>query len=129
MLDKLSCWCTFDPIDWVDRGIGVRKIVLMIFLVFALSAFTEDIFGQEFYKWVDEKGTVHFSDNPTYARAQQQKEKHSKENGIEVLKKSEPSTRAMRDSEGRIIINYSQGSGGSSGSSGGGSRTVSSGTS
>ena len=108
----------------------MRKIVLMIFLVFALSAFTEDIFGQEFYKWVDEKGTVHFSDNPVYARSQQQKEKHSNENGIEVLKRSEPSTRPARDSEGRIIINYSQGSGGSSGgSSGGGSRTVSSGTS
>ncbi len=98
----------------------------MMFLVFVLSAFTEDIFGQEFYKWVDEKGTVHFSDNPTYARAQQQKE-HSKENGIEVLKKSEPANRSTTAPGGkRIIINYSQGSGGSSG---GGSATVSSGRS
>jgi len=95
----------------------------MVFLTFVLSAFTEDIFGQEFYKWVDEKGTVHFSDNPTYARAQQQKE-NSKENGIEVLKRSEPSNRPARDSKGRIIINYSQGA-----SSGGGSVSVSRGTS
>ncbi|MGZ3493283.1 MAG: DUF4124 domain-containing protein [Thermodesulfobacteriota bacterium] len=110
----------------------MRKIVfLIVFPVLILSAFTEKIFGQEFYKWVDEKGTVHFSDNPVYARAEQQKEKHSKENGIEVLKKSDPSKRPMRDSEGRIIINYTQGSGGGSVSSGsgGGSRTVSSGTS
>jgi len=99
----------------------------MVFLVFVLSAFTQDISGQELYKWVDEKGTVHFSDNPTYARSQQQKEKLSKEDGIEVLKRSEPSKRAMRDSEGRIIINYSQGA--SSSSSGGGSATVSSGSS
>jgi hypothetical protein len=96
----------------------------MLFLVFILSAFTEDIFGQEFYKWVDEKGTVHFSDNPTYARTQQQKE-NSKENGIEVLKKSEPSNRPATDSKGRIIINYSQGAS----SSGGGWTTSSSGTS
>ncbi len=103
----------------------MRKIVfLMVFLVFVLSAFTQDIFGQEFYKWVDEKGTVHFSDNPTYARSQQLKE-NSKENGIEVLKKSEPSKRPARDSQGRIIINYSQGAS----SSGGGSVSVSSGTS
>ena len=107
----------------------MRKIAfLIVSMAFILSAFTQDIFGQEYYKWVDEKGAVNFSDNPTYARAQQQKE-NSKENGIEVLKKSEPSTRPARDSEGRIIINYSQGAGGGSGSSGGGSRTVSSGTS
>jgi len=98
----------------------------MVFLVFVLSAFTEDVFGQEFYKWVDEKGTVHFSDNPTYARSQQLKE-NSKENGIEVLKRSEPSNRPTTDPGGkRIIINYSQGSGGSSG---GGGTTSRSGTS
>jgi hypothetical protein len=106
----------------------IKTLFLVVSVVFVLSAFTEDIYGQEFYKWVDEKGTVHFSDNPTYARSQQLKEKHSKEDGIEVLKKSEPSNQPKRDSEGRIVINYSQGA--SSGSSGGGgSRSVSSGTS
>ena len=107
-----------------------RLIFLMLFPFLVLSGFSENISGQELYKWVDEKGTVHFSDNPVYARSQQQKEKLSKENGIEVLKKSEPSSRATRDSEGRIVINYTQGSGGSSvSSSGGGSRSVSSGSS
>jgi len=108
----------------------MRKIAyLIVSMAFILSAFTQDIFGQEYYKWVDEKGAVHFSDNPVYARSQQQKEKYSNEDGIEVLKKSEPSTRPARDSEGRIIINYSQGSGGSGGSSGGGSGRASSGSS
>lgn len=108
----------------------MRSVVfIVVFSVSILFFLIQDIAGQELYKWVDEKGTLHFSDNSVYARSQQQKEKHSKENGIEVLKKSEPSNRAMRDSEGRIIINYSQGSGGSSGSSGGGgSRKVSSGS-
>ena len=102
----------------------------MVFPLFILSGIAENISGQELYKWVDEKGTVHFSDNPVYARSQQQKEKLSKENGIEVLKKAEPSNQAMRDSEGRIIINYTQGSGSTSvASSGGGSRSVSSGSS
>lgn len=105
----------------------MRKIVLTILLVFVLSTFAGNLFGQELYKWVDEKGTVHFSDNPVYARSQQQKEKHSKEDGLEVLKKSEPSNRPMRDSQGRIVINYTQGASSGSVASGGGSRSVSSG--
>jgi tRNA G46 methylase TrmB len=101
----------------------------MVFLVFVLPAFTQNIFGQEFYKWVDEKGTVHFSDNPTYARNQQQKE-YSKENGIEVLKKAESNDRPVMDRSGkRIIINYSQGASPGIGSYAGGGTTYSSGTS
>ena len=94
----------------------MRKIAfLIVSMAFVLSAFTQDIFGQEYYKWVDEKGAVHFSDNPTYARSEQQKER-LKENGIEVLKRPEPSNRPTTDAGGkRIIINYSQDSNGSSG--------------
>ncbi len=103
-----------------------KALFLMLFLVLGLSTLAEDMFGQELYKWVDEKGTLHFSDNPVYARSQQQKERLSKENGIEVLKKSEPSNRPKRDSEGRIVINYSQGA---SSIGGGGSTTYSTGRS
>jgi uncharacterized membrane protein YgcG len=100
----------------------MRKIVLITFLVFGLMAFTENIFGQEFYKWVDEKGTVHFSDNPTSQVFNQQKEP-PKENGLEVLKKLEGGGRQETVSGGTSIrIGYSQGSGG--GSSGGGSTTI-----
>jgi hypothetical protein len=105
----------------------MRKIVLITFLFFGLLAFTENIFGQEFYKWVDEKGTVHFSDNPTSVIFNQERER-PKENGIEVLKRSERGNRPQATASGgkRIIIDYSQGPGGSST---GGSTTISSGRS
>jgi hypothetical protein len=66
----------------------MRKIILITFLILGFLAFTEKIFGQEFYKWVDEKGTVHFSDTPPSSTRNQEKEL-PKENGIEVLKKLE----------------------------------------
>jgi len=100
----------------------MRKIVLIVFLVFGLLAFTEKIFGQGLYKWVDEKGTVHFSDNPTSGVFNQEKDR-PKENGIEVLKRKEMVNRSQATASGgkRVIIDYSQGS---SGSSGGGSTTT-----
>jgi hypothetical protein len=66
----------------------MRKIVFTTFLVFGLFVFTENIFGQEYYKWVDEKGAIHFSDNPTSSVVNQEKGP-PKEKGIEVLKRSE----------------------------------------
>jgi hypothetical protein len=93
----------------------MQKIVLTTFLVFGLFAFTENIFAQGFYKWVDEKGTIHYSDNPTSSIFDQEKER-PKENGIEVLKKLERGSRSKATASGgkRIIIDYSQGSSGSS---------------
>jgi hypothetical protein len=70
----------------------MRKIVLITFLVFGLLAFTEKIFGQGLYKWVDDKGTVHFSDNPPSTVSNREKGP-PKENGIEVLKSSETKNR------------------------------------
>ncbi len=102
----------------------MRKIVLITFLVFGLLGITESIFGQGIYKWVDEKGTIHFSDNPTSSFFSGEKEP-PKENGIEVLKKLEAGNRqgTVVGSGGKSIrIGYSQGSGG--GSSGGGSTTT-----
>lgn len=108
----------------------MRKGSSLAFLsMFILLAFAGYSFGQELYKWVDEKGTLHFTDNPTYAKSQQQKEQ-PKENGIEVLKKSEASKQPATDPSGkRIIINYSQGAGGSGGSGGSSGGSVSSGRS
>jgi hypothetical protein len=34
----------------------MKKVVLIAFLTFGLLGLTENIFGQGFYKWVDEKG-------------------------------------------------------------------------
>src|SRR4030067_3451263 len=97
----------------------MKKVVLISFLVFSLLAFKENIFGQGFYKWVDEKGTIHFSDNPTSGIFNRDKEP-PKENGIEVLKRKEMGNRSQATASGgkRVIIDYSQGSSG--GGSGGG---------
>jgi hypothetical protein len=105
----------------------MRKIVLITFLFFGLLTFTENIFGQGLYKWVDEKVTVHFSDNPPSAVSNREKEP-PKENGIEVLKRSEMGNQPKGAASGgkSIRIGYSQSSGGSSG---GGSTTVRSGRS
>ena len=79
----------------------MRKIVLITFLVFGLLAFTENIFGQEYYKWVDEKGTIHFSDNPTSSVGNQEKGP-PKEKGMEVLKRSETKNQPS-DSGGMVF--------------------------
>ncbi len=94
----------------------MRKIILITFLILGFLAFTEKIFGQEFYKWVDEKGTVHFSDTPPSPTRNQEKEL-PKENGIEVLKKLETGKqpKGLASSGKSTSIGYTQSSGGSSG--------------
>jgi predicted aspartyl protease len=46
---------------------GNRKIVLPLFLLFAFlapsAARLTPVFSQEFYRWTDESGTIHFTDN------------------------------------------------------------------
>jgi len=65
------------------------KITILVALLVSLSLISsENISAQSIYKWVDEKGTVHFSDSPTTATVNKEKET-SKENGLEVLKKLE----------------------------------------
>ncbi len=108
----------------------MRKIVFATFLIFGLFVFTENIFGQAYYKWVDKKGTIHFSDNPTSSIFNQEKQP-LKENGIEVLKRLERGNRPqgmVSDGKSIRIFGISQTSGSSS-SSGGGSATVRSGRS
>lgn len=65
--------------------------MLKIFLIFLITfldfwGMNENTFGQELYKWVDEKGTVHFSDNPTSGAFNPQGKQTSKENTNEILK-------------------------------------------
>jgi len=108
----------------------MRKIVFTTFLIFGFFVFTENIFGQGYYKWVDEKGTIHFSDNSTSSVGNQEKGP-PKENGIEVLKRSDPKNRPqgmVKNGNSIRIFGFSQTSGSSSGS-GGGSTTVKSGRS
>lgn len=63
------------------------KITILFAFLISLSLISaENIFGQQIYKWVDEKGVVHFSDSPTNSTVKKEKEA-SKENGLDVLKK------------------------------------------
>ena len=86
----------------------MRKIVFTTFLVLGLFVFTENIFGQGLYKWVDEKGTTHFSENPPSSVGNQEKGP-PKENGIEVLKKSDNRPQGMvRNGKSIRIFGISQ---------------------
>ena len=98
-----------------------------VLIFWILLAFTSPAYALTAYKWVDKKGTVHFSDTPPSPTLNQGKEL-PKENGIEVLKKLETGKQPKGPaSAGKSIrIGYTQGSGSSSG---GGSTTVRSGRS
>ena len=88
----------------------MRKIVFTTFLVFGLFVFTENIFGQVYYKSVDEKGTIQFSDDPTSSVGNQEKGP-PKESGIEVLKRSETKDRPqgmVSDGKNIRIFGFSQ---------------------
>ncbi len=41
-----------------------RKVFLVVAFVFLFGFGVGDSWGQGIYRWVDEKGTIHFSDNP-----------------------------------------------------------------
>jgi hypothetical protein len=103
----------------------MHKTILIAFVVFGFFAFTGDIFGQQIYKSVDEKGTINFTDNPT-SPVLETKKGPPRENGIEVLKKSEMGNRSSVIIVGgkTIVLDYSTKSGSGPSSSGGSSRTV-----
>jgi len=64
----------------------VKKLFLFL-LVCGFCAISGTTLGQT-YKWVDEKGTVHFSDDPSVFNRSKENQT-SKENAIETIKKSE----------------------------------------
>ena len=47
----------------IKRGDVIRGICFSLFLVFLLTSTVS--FSAEIYRWTDEKGTVHFTDDPT----------------------------------------------------------------
>jgi len=88
----------------------MRKLGLLIFIGWLISfSFT---FGQEIYQWVDEKGTVHFTDDlslvPERYRNQVQKKKPPKEPSPplspQVSKEEEMEKKSTSASEGRDLI-------------------------
>ncbi len=103
----------------------MHRIILIVLMAFGSFIFTEDVFAQQVYKSVDKSGTINFSDNPTSSVLDEEKGP-CKENGIDVLKKSEMAGRPLGKASGgkTIRLGYSTRSGGGSSSGGGGSKTV-----
>ena len=108
----------------------MHKPILIPLIVFGFIIFTENIFGQEIYKSVDEKGTINFSDRPT-SPVITTKKGAAKQDGAKVLKRNEKANRPpLTDSDIKaILLNRPTWRGSGSSSGGGSSRTVRTGTS
>ena len=91
------------------------SILFILFIVLGLLGIGEKGFGQTLYKWVDEKGTVHFSDDPPRETSVKEEKKPPKENTAKILKKLEYGNREIPDD----MKKYGPGGGGTSRSSGG----------
>lgn len=106
----------------------MHKPILISFILFGFIIFAGDIFGQEVYKSVDEKGTVNFSDNPN-SSVIKTKKGAPKQDGAEVLKRDEMANRkrketangSLTDAEIKAILLKKPSWRGSASSSGGGS--------
>jgi hypothetical protein len=91
------------------------KIFLILFIVLVLLGVGEKGFGQYLYKWIDEKGTVHFSEDPPPETAVKEKKQPPTENTAKILKKLEFGNREIPED----MKKYGPGGGGISQSSGG----------
>jgi hypothetical protein len=69
------------------------KIIIILLVVLGFFASGEGVFGQTLYKWVDEKGTVHFSEDPPPRNKEEKRT--SKGNSSEILKKLEIGNRTI----------------------------------
>jgi succinyl-CoA synthetase beta subunit len=81
-----------------------KPILIPFIIIFGFITFAEDIFAQEVYKSVDEKGTINFSDSPT-SPVVTRREGAAKQDGAEVLKKSEVANkRTLTDDDVNAIL-------------------------
>ncbi len=78
----------------------MRKIGFASFLFLGFFVFEGNVLADSYYKWVDKKGTIHFSDNRT------RKEKFVQvEDGMELLERSEANKRKLiLVLDGKILI-------------------------
>ncbi len=71
------------------------KVALVVFAVFTLSISSGTVFGESIYKWVDEKGTLNFSDAPQPDVRNHPDKKAIKENTNATMKKLEEGNRVI----------------------------------
>jgi hypothetical protein len=91
---------------WMLKVLGAATIII------GLLAFVGNSSADEFYKWVDTKGTIHFSDNPTsgFLHSQYKEKLIIKDGSVQNLGKMSFGERKLPDDQ--LLIYYkSEGSG------------------
>ena len=98
----------------------MNKLALVSCLVMSLLLVSEEGFGQGLYKWVDEKGTLHFSESPPPEKKEEGAK--NKENTSQIIKKLEVGNRTIPEdmkkygpAGGAVAQGSQQSSGGSRG--------------
>ena len=81
----------------------MTKMFLILFLSWGLCAMPGVTTGQQIYKWVDEKGTVHFSETPTSDDLKPQGKQNSKERTLEIVTGVE---KTREPSKEEVLIEY-----------------------
>jgi len=81
----------------------MTRMFLILFLVLSLCPTVKTGFAQQIYKWVDEKGTVHFSETPTSDALKPQGKQNSKERTLEVVTGVE---KTREPSKEEVLIEY-----------------------
>jgi hypothetical protein len=71
------------------------KVALAVLVVFTLSISSGNVWAESIYKWVDEKGTVNFSDSPQPDVRNHPDKKAIKENTDATVKKLEMGKRVL----------------------------------
>lgn len=71
----------------------MAKMIFILSLVLGLLAFGGRSFGQGYYKWVDEKGTVHFTDTPPSGNLGEEEKITTKEDAMKTIKGLETGNR------------------------------------
>jgi hypothetical protein len=73
----------------------MAKMLLILFVIFSFLGKCEDGFGQFLYKWIDEEGNVHFSEDPPPETSVKEKKQPPIENTAKILKKLEYGNREI----------------------------------
>jgi len=94
------------------------KILLLLLMIFGLLSFVGNSSADEYYKWVDAKGTIHFSDNPTsgFFNSRYKDTILIKDGSVQTLKKLSFGERKLPDDQ--LLIYYKSVGSGHRGSSG-----------
>ncbi len=74
------------------------NIFLTVIVIIGISATVQDGFGQSLYKWVDESGTVHFSETPPPRNPDAGQSKDAEKSSSKILKNLEMGNRKIPES-------------------------------